>query len=72
MSNLYVALMVCGTMLGIMVAIVGAIVFTCDRRVRVARAKEKIWYERAEQLQHIIDGYGMRNLQIGERKGVDK
>ena len=66
MINEYLLAFIVGVVLFFLfIAILGAIVFKFSREIDRAKAKEKYWYDKAEKLQHIIDGYGMRNLKIG-------
>lgn len=52
--------------------ILSGVVIKCSQVVARAKAKEEYWYNRATQLQHIIDGYGMRELKIGKEKEKNK
>ena len=49
-------------------ALLSGVVITCSYRVYRARVKENLAAQRAKELQHILDGYGMRELTIGKEK----
>ena len=70
MPNWLVALIVGGSCFLLFLAVLSGVIIKCSYAITRAKAKEKYWYDRANELQHIIDGYGMRTMTIGKEKDL--
>lgn len=47
-------------------ALIAGILITCCRRIYVARVRENLANKRAEDMQKLMDSYGIKEITIGD------
>ena len=68
MSSWLVILIVSVGWFLLFLAVLSGVVIKCSYMVTRAKAREQYWQDKANELQKIINAYGMREMHIGRDK----